>query len=70
MLSTAFDRKLVFTVGKSAIKGRDNVIVWDGIHHKTKIADSVNGYSDPQYFKMVEQEVNALGIPGKRPSNG
>ena len=44
MFRLAFDRKLISTVGQSATTGRDNVIVWNGVHRKTKIADSVYGY--------------------------
>lgn len=65
MLRLAFDRKLVFTVGKSATTGRDNVIVWNGIHHKTKIADAAYGYPDPQYLKRVEDELRCFGITEK-----
>ena len=65
MLRLAFDRKLIFTVGKSATTGRDNVIVWNGIHHKTKIADSTYGYPDPTYLQRVEHELNAFGITEK-----
>ena len=62
MLRLAFDRKLIFTVGTSATSGRDNVIVWNGIHHKTQITDSVYGYPDPHYLERVEKELNAFGI--------
>ena len=65
MLRLAFDRKLIFTVGQSATTGRDNVIVWNGVHHKTKISDSVYGYPDPHYLQRVEHELNALGITEK-----
>lgn len=65
MLRIAFDRKLIFTVGQSATTGRDNVIVWNGVHHKTKVADSVYGYPDPLYLQRVEHELNALGITEK-----
>ena len=62
LLRVAFDRRLVFTVGRSATTGKDNVIVWNGIHHKTKIADSNYGYPDPSYLQRVEEELKALGV--------
>ena len=62
MLRVAFDRKLVFTVGRSATTGRENVITWNGIHHKTKIADSAYGYPDPTYLQRIGDELKALGI--------
>ena len=62
MLRVAFDRRLVFTIGKSATSGRDNVLVWNGIHHKTKIADAAYGYPDPNYLQRIEDELKAFGI--------
>ena len=37
MLKVAFKRKLVFTIGQSRTTGRNGVIVWNDIHHKTDI---------------------------------
>jgi len=37
MLKLAFKRKLVFTIGQSRTTGRDGVITWNDIHHKTDI---------------------------------
>jgi len=36
LLKRAFDAGLVFTVGTSNTSGRDNVVIWNDIHHKTK----------------------------------
>ena len=62
LLKVAFDRRLVFTVGRSATTQRDNVIVWNGIHHKTRTADAVHGYPDPQYLQRVEEELKSCGV--------
>ena len=35
MLRIAFDRKLVFTIGHSRTTGKEGVITWNDIHHKT-----------------------------------
>jgi len=35
LLQRAFDAGLVFTVGTSNVTGKDNVIIWNDIHHKT-----------------------------------
>ena len=35
LLQKAFERKLIFTIGRSVTTGRDNQVVWNGIHHKT-----------------------------------
>ena len=55
LLKEAFARKLIFTVGRSVTTGRDNQIVWNGIHHKTNTSGGSShfGYPDPTYFKRV-----------------
>ena len=62
MMEIAFNRKLVFTVGQSVTTGADNVVTWNGIHHKTSIAGGPYGYPDPNYLNNVEQELKTFGI--------
>jgi deltex len=56
LLKKAFDRKLIFTVGRSVTTGQDNRIVWNGIHHKTNTSggSAYFGYPDPTYFDRVK----------------
>lgn len=35
MLQVAFKRKLVFTIGRSRTTGKEGVVTWNDIHHKT-----------------------------------
>ena len=35
LLQIAFERKLVFTIGRSRTTGKEGVITWNDIHHKT-----------------------------------
>jgi len=37
----------MFTIGNSVTTGRNNVIVWNGIHHKTKIGGGSSNYGWP-----------------------
>ena len=37
LLHEGFKRKLIFTLGRSVTTGRDNQVVWNGIHHKTNL---------------------------------
>src|SRR4051812_30158462 len=37
LLRRAFDDQHIFTIGRSATTGQDNVITWNDIHHKTSI---------------------------------
>lgn len=37
LLKLAFERRHIFTVGDSITSGQKNVVVWNGIHHKTSL---------------------------------
>jgi len=64
LLKKAFDRKLIFTIGRSVTTGHDNRIVWNGIHHKTNTSggSAYFGYPDPTYFDRVKLELAAKGV--------
>ena len=38
LLQKAFDKKLIFTVGRSTTSGMENCVTWNDIHHKTSMA--------------------------------
>lgn len=64
LLKQAFERKLIFRIGDSITSGRKNVIVWNGIHHKTSLygGSSHYGYPDETYFMRVKLELADKGI--------
>lgn len=64
LLVKAFQRKLTFTVGFSVVRGRDNCIVWNGIHHKTNTDGGATnyGFPDPTYFNRVRNELADKGV--------
>jgi len=62
LLRIAFDRKLVFTIGRSITSGQENVITWNGIHHKTAVRGSPFGYPDERYLDSVLSELREFGI--------
>lgn len=63
MLKVAFDRKLVFTIGHSRTTGKDGVITWNDIHHKTDPRPNTQfGYPDPTYLNRVTDELKAKGV--------
>lgn len=68
LLKEAFDRKLIFTVGRSVTTGMDNQVVWNGIHHKTNTHGGAShfGYPDPTYFTRVKEELAAKGVVPKK----
>ncbi|XP_067666967.1 uncharacterized protein [Haliotis asinina] len=64
LLKLAFDRKLTFTVGRSATTGRDDVVTWNDIHHKTSIDGGPTrfGYPDETYLSRVQEELACKGV--------
>ena len=64
LLKIAFDRKLTFRIGTSVTTGVTDIIVWNGIHHKTSICGGPTqyGYPDPTYFNRVLEELASKGV--------
>lgn len=64
LLILAFERKLTFVVGTSITTGRQNAVVWNGIHHKTNVTGGPTryGYPDPGYFFRVKEELLSKGL--------
>ena len=64
LMRVAFLRRLVFTVGKSVTSGRDNQVIWNGIHHKTHTDGGAerHGYPDPTYLGRVQEELANFNI--------
>lgn len=64
LLRRAFDARLVFTVGASRTTGKEGVLTWNDIHHKTNIFGGPEnfGYPDPTYLSRVRQELADKGI--------
>lgn len=64
MLERAFKQGLTFTIGFSRTTGRNNVVTWNDIHHKTRTSGGPErfGYPDPDYLERVREELEAKGI--------
>lgn len=63
LLTKAFQRRLIFTVGTSVTSGMQNVVTWNEIHHKTEFqARSGHGYPDPNYLDNVLMELSLHGV--------
>lgn len=62
-ISDTYRGKAVFTVGKSITTGKENCVIWDGIHFKTRRhGGAVNhAYPDPSYFDRVVTECSSKG---------
>ena len=64
LLTKAFQRRLIFSVGASLSRGEDDCVVWGGIHHKTQVMDTGggHGYPDISYLDRVEHELREHGV--------
>ncbi|XP_072244705.1 uncharacterized protein [Leuresthes tenuis] len=64
LLKRAFDQRLIFTIGQSTTSGRNNMVTWNDIHHKTSThgGPSHYGYPDPEYLSRVREELKVKGI--------
>ncbi|KAH3732671.1 Ci-Rhysin2/Deltex3-a [Pelomyxa schiedti] len=64
LLQKAWDRKLLFTIGMSITHGTENVVIWNGIHHKTTTSggETNHGYPDPTYLARVTHELASFGV--------
>ncbi|XP_028853030.1 E3 ubiquitin-protein ligase DTX1-like [Denticeps clupeoides] len=64
LLITAWDRRLIFTIGTSSTTGESDTVVWNEIHHKTEFGSNLtgHGYPDPNYLDNVLTELGVQGI--------
>ncbi|XP_008281739.1 E3 ubiquitin-protein ligase DTX3L [Stegastes partitus] len=64
LLRRAFDQRLIFTIGRSTTSGRNNMVTWNDIHHKTSTHGGPThyGYPDPDYLSRVRDELKVKGI--------
>jgi deltex-like protein len=64
LLQKAWERRLIFTVGRSTTTGWDNCVIWNDIHHKTERSSNIygHGYPDPNYLDNVKLELAAHGV--------
>lgn len=66
LFKRCFLARQTFTVGRSVTTGRDNCVVWNGVHHKTAVSGGETrfGYPDATYFERVRAELRSKGIEG------
>lgn len=64
LLQIAFERRLIFTIGRSITTGREDVVTWNEIHHKTELGPSTSGhgYPDQSYLERTLAELAAQGV--------
>ncbi|XP_004410439.1 PREDICTED: E3 ubiquitin-protein ligase DTX1 [Odobenus rosmarus divergens] len=64
LLITAWERRLIFTIGTSNTTGESDTVVWNEIHHKTEFGSNLtgHGYPDASYLDNVLAELTAQGV--------
>eukprot|EP00964_Phaeocystis_antarctica_P029155 scaffold16428_cov63-Phaeocystis_antarctica.AAC.4 len=65
LLKLAFERGLLFRVGKSVTTGKtEDGIVWNGIHQKTRRDGGAanHGYPDPTFLQRLQSECALHGV--------
>lgn len=62
-LVIAFASGMTFRVGTSVFSGRPNQVTWSSVSHKSSLSHGPFGYPDPEYFKIVNEDLDTLGIP-------
>lgn len=64
LLITAWERRLIFTIGTSSTTGESDTVVWNEIHHKTEFGSNLtgHGYPDASYLDNVLAELTAQGV--------
>ncbi|XP_052089354.1 uncharacterized protein LOC127726055 isoform X4 [Mytilus californianus] len=64
LLRRAFQQRILFTIGSSRTTGKEDVVTWNDVHHKTRIdgGPARFGYPDPEYISRVLDELAAKGI--------
>ena len=63
LLRTAWDRRLIFSLGTNASNGEEDGLVWN-IRHKTQVSGGVesNAYPDPNYLGQLLKDLEEYGI--------
>lgn len=64
LLKQAFESRVTFTVGRSATTGLDDQVIWNDVHHKTRVCGGPTsfGYPDPTYLNRVQEELASKGV--------
>lgn len=62
LLATAWDRRLMFTVGQSTTTGEEDTVTWNEIHQKTQMHGGAHGYPDPSYLDRLLAELADHGV--------
>ncbi|KAJ6638327.1 Protein deltex [Pseudolycoriella hygida] len=57
-LKIAFDRRLLFSIGRSATTGHEDVVIWNSVDHKTQFSM----FPDPTFLQRTMTQLVHLGV--------
>lgn len=57
-LKIAFDRRLLFSIGRSATTGKEDVVIWNSVDHKTQFSM----FPDQTYLQRTMTQLIHLGV--------
>lgn len=57
-LKIGFDRRLLFSIGRSATTGHEDVIIWNSVDHKTQFSM----FPDPTFLQRTMTQLVHLGV--------
>ena len=60
-LETAWQRKLIFTIGTSTTTGRTDTVIWK-IHHITNKHGGKFGFPAPDFIKKISDQLTEVGV--------
>ena len=64
LFTICFKRRLTLSIGRSITRNVDNVVIWNGVHHKSRTNRGAAhfGYPDATYYNRVKQELTLKGV--------
>lgn len=70
LLSIAWERRLVFTIERSVTTGREDVVTWNGIEHRTERSQFASQQETAHFLERVVRQLNMRGVSDGQDEQG
>lgn len=70
LLSIAWERRLIFTIGRSVTTGREDVVTWNGVEHRTERSQFVSQQETAHFLERVVRQLNMRGVSDGQDEQG
>lgn len=70
LLSIAWERRLVFTIGRSVTTGREDVVTWSGVEHRTERGQFSAVGETALFLERVIRQLNMRGVSDGQDEQG